>query len=151
MSPTPSATVPEILAGQPVGSQFRITGPSVMKPSLTLLVRSRNGDATALAEVGCRRATELGLRAGLIHLTVKDASGLASGPESVTALVPAEFAGEQHEAWCLPCQLSLLRCGVGFTILVLGAAGSEEFQARQHALFRAPLAVSRRRRQRSAA
>lgn len=105
-----------------------------MKPSLTFLVCSRNGDATALAEVGRRRATELGLSANIIRLPQATASGIMSGSESVTALVPVEFAGAHHEAWCLLCQLSLLRCSVGFTILVLGAAGSAGFQARQRAL-----------------
>lgn len=38
-----------------------------MKPSLTFLVHSRNGDATALAEVGRRRATSAA------HLLAHDA------------------------------------------------------------------------------
>lgn len=121
-----------------------------MKPSLTFLVHSRNGDATALAEVGRRRATELGLHAETIPLTGEPATGVMSGSESVTALVPVEFAGAEHEAWCLLCQLSLLRCSVGFTILVLGAAGSAGFQARQRALLSTVTLAPRRIRRASA-
>jgi hypothetical protein len=121
-----------------------------MKPNLTFLVCSRNGDATALAEVGCRRASDIGLRADIVPLSQEHATGLVSEPESVVAIVPVEFTAAQHEAWCLLCQLSLLRSGVGFTILVLGAAGSEEFQKRQRALLSAA-AHSPRRRRRTAA
>jgi hypothetical protein len=117
-----------------------------MKPNLTFLVCSRNGDATALAGVGRRRATDLGLRAEIVSLSTGHATGLVSQPESVVAIVPVEFTAAQHEAWCLLCQLSLLRSGVSFTILVLGAAGSEEFQKRQRALLSAAIPSRRRRR-----
>jgi hypothetical protein len=121
-----------------------------MKPGITFLVSSHNGDATALAEVGRRRAADLGLRAQVIPLTNERAAAVTSGPESVVAIVPVEFSTAQHEAWCLLCQLSLLRSGVGFTILVLGAAGSAEFQERQRALLSTAVPTPRRKR-RSAA
>ena len=121
-----------------------------MKPSLSFLVLSKNGDATALAEVGCRRAAELGLQAEHIPVTTESAPGLVNDNESVTVIVPVEFTGAQHEAWCLICQLSLLRCGVRFTILVLGAAGCAAFEVRQRAMFSATTVVSHRRRRAAA-
>jgi hypothetical protein len=105
-----------------------------MKPGITFLVSSHNGDATALAEVGRHRARDLGLRAEIVPSSVARTTGLATEQESIVAIVPVEFAAVQHEAWCLLCQLSLLRSGIGFTILVLGAEGSAEFQQRQQAL-----------------
>lgn len=117
-----------------------------MKPGITFLVSSSNGDATALAEVGHQRAKDLGLRADIVPSSVARTTGLATEQESVVAIVPVEFAAVQHEAWCLLCQLSFLRSRVGFTILVLGAAGSVEFQKRQHALLSAAVPTPRRRR-----
>ena len=112
-----------------------------MKPVITLLVRTRNGAAAAIAEAGRRRAADLGLRVDIVHVG-PDADApmppLIGAPvgddENVTAVVPVEFSAAQHEAWCFLCQLSLLRQEVGFAILVLGATSSAEFQARQRAL-----------------
>ena len=115
-----------------------------MKPTITLLVRSRNGAATLLAQVGRRRATDLGLKAEIVPLHGKEPLAATDHTESVTAVVPVDFAATQHEAWCLLCQLSLLRREVNFSILVLGAAGSAEFQARQRTLLSST--PSRRRR-----
>jgi hypothetical protein len=121
-----------------------------MKPSLTFLVCSHNGDATALAEVGRQRAIDLGLQAEIASLTDAQAIGLTTGRESIVVIVPVEFAAAQHEAWCLLCQLSLLRSGIGFTILVLGAAGSVEFQKRQQAVLSASTRPAQRRRRTAA-
>lgn len=111
-----------------------------MKPAITLLVRSRTGAAHALVEVARRRATDLGLRLEIIPLLSPDLlppgelPGDATADESLTALVPVDFASAHHEAWCFLCQLSLLRCEIGFSILVLGAASHTAFRARQRAL-----------------
>ncbi|MES2693903.1 MAG: hypothetical protein V4773_10555 [Verrucomicrobiota bacterium] len=133
-----------------------------MKPTLLLLVRSRNGAATALAEVGRRRATDLGV--GVEILPLREDAALArstvgdheTSPESVTAIVPVDFAVEHHEAWCLLCHLSLMRREVAFSILVLGAQAGEAFEARQRALIvgtgtRALSSSSQPRRRRRAA
>lgn len=115
-----------------------------MKPSITLIVRSRTGAAAALAEIGRARATNLGLT---VEIVAQRAPGARLGrgePESVTALVPVDFAATQHEAWCLLCQLSLLRQEVGFSILVLGAESDAAFQARQRALLSEKSAFARR-------
>ncbi len=114
-----------------------------MKPTLLLLVRSLDGAATALAAVGQRRAVELGVAVEVVPLRDDDplAAAAAGGPhehESVTAVVPVDFAVEHHEAWCLLCHLSLLRGEVGFSILVLGAQSGDAFEARQRALLAAP-------------
>jgi hypothetical protein len=114
-----------------------------VKPTLLLLVRSLDGAATALANVGQRRAAELGVAVEVVPLRDDDplATAAAGGPhehESVTAVVPVDFAVEHHEAWCLLCHLSLLRGEVGFSILVLGAQSGDAFEARQRALLAAP-------------
>lgn len=103
-------------------------------PTLTFFVHTRNGDANALATVGRARAADFGLAAEIV--VMGDGHPLASvaPTESVTAIVPLEFATAQHEAWCLLCQLSLLRCNVSFSILVLGAETDAAFVARQRAL-----------------
>jgi hypothetical protein len=116
-----------------------------MKPAITLLVHSRSGSASALAEVGRQRALDLGLAVTVISLRTPDPLLANPATESVTALVPVDFAAAQHEAWCLLCQLSLLRREVGFSILVLGTESDAAFQARQRALLvRSP--VTRRKR-----
>lgn len=123
-----------------------------MKPAIRLIVRSRTGAATALAEVGRQRAADLGLAVELVALPADGASAANARSENVTALVPVDFAAAQHEAWCLLCQLSLLRAEVGFSILVLGAESDFAFQARQHAVLVAATEPrpSRRRRSRAA-
>lgn len=115
-----------------------------MKPTITLLVRSRNGAATLLADVGRKRAADLGLTATIVPMRGDEPFATATERECVTAIVPVDFAAAQHEAWCLLCQLSLLRREVNFSILVLGAAGCAEFEARQRTLL--GQSVPRRRR-----
>ena len=116
-----------------------------MKPTILLLVRSSQGNATALAELGRLRAAELGLTVEIVAVRDADPLAATSGPESVTAVVPVDFAAAQHEAWCLLCQLSLLRRDVGFSILVLGAESDAAFEARQRALITPPSSARRRR------
>lgn len=116
-----------------------------MKPVLALFVRTRTGAASALAELGRLRATDLGLAVEIIPLASDDPLAAATTAESVTAVVPVDFAAAHHEAWCLLCHLSLLRREVGFSILVLGAENDAAFQARQRALV-APSPPPRRRR-----
>lgn len=125
-----------------------------MTSDLTLLVRSRNGTARMLADLAHLRAADLGLT--LTVLDERDSPLLASSEsgESVTAIVPVDFAGTHHEAWCLLCQLSLMRREVNFAILVLGAQGCAEFTARQKALLsqagRAPHSTRSERRSQAA-
>lgn len=118
-----------------------------MKPVLTLVVRSRNGDAAALAAVACRRAVQLGLE---IEVVTSGEPVVATQLESelITAVVPSEFAAAHHEAWCLLCQLSILRSGVDVSILVLGAESHAAFAARQRAAHHtgSPTASTRARR-----
>lgn len=123
-----------------------------MKPSITLLVRSRSGAATALAQLGQQRAVDLGLKVEIVPLREADPLAGCADRECVTALVPVDFAAAQHEAWCLLCQLSLQRRDVGFSILVLGAESDAAFEARQRALLGRPTAAAiPRRRTRSRA
>lgn len=115
-----------------------------MKPTIILLVHSRSGAATLLAQVGRRRAADLGLKAEIVPQRGNDPLAATDHAEGVTAVVPVDFAATQHEAWCLLCRLSLMRREVSFSILVLGAAGSAEFQVRQRALLHASAARRRR-------
>lgn len=119
-----------------------------MKPKILLLVQSRDGSAQALASVGCQRARDLGLS---VEVVENNAMANKGAEESVTAVVPVDFAAAHHEAWCLLCQLSLLRCEVSFSILVLGVESGPHFEARQRALLQSPSARSRRRQNREVA